>query len=196
MVEIIKYTRYKNYYAKRTKNGFSFVRRREATIFFNGEAQIFIDTTITESERPFCMIIEAENYIVNEPVTKAVIEPQLSIEIDSVAAITDDIASYAENKFSALRCRLEESLEYYDNAVIDILHFLGDENCKLNAAQLCKVAKKLQELERGHTAAKKELNRMKTVINAVYDIGAKASEFDYQPYKPRALQSLSEIICN
>ena len=194
MVELIKYTRYKNYYAKRTKNGFSFVRRREATIFFNGEAQIFIDTTITESERQYCEIIEAENFIVNESISKAVVEPKLSIESDSVAAITDDISSYAENKFSALKRRLEESLEYYDNAIVDILHFLGDENCKLNAAQLCKVAKKLQELERGHTIAKKELNRLKSVISEVYDIGLKAGEFDYQPYKPKAIHNLSEII--
>ena len=89
---------------------------------------------------------------------------------------------------------LRSTLAYYDNAIIDIMHFLGDENCKLNASQLCKVAKRLQELERGHTAAKKELNRIKAVIDAIYDINITASEFDYQPYKPKVIASIKEII--
>ena len=194
MIEIIEYTRYKNYYARRTKNGYSFVRRREATLFLQGEAQEFIDKIIAESERSYCKIIEAENYIVKESAIKSVAEPQIRIEADIVTGLAEDIGSYAENKFSDLKRSMENSLDYYNNAIVDILHFLGDEKCRLNGVQLCKVAKRLQELERGHTAAKKELNRIKTVIDAVYDISNKANEFDYKPYKPRVIQSLDEII--
>ena len=100
MVELIKYTRYKNYYAKRTKNGFSFVRRREATIFFQGEAQIFIDTTITESERPYCMVIEENSPIEAEkPIFRPKPEPKLTINADAVACITEEINTFAETRF-------------------------------------------------------------------------------------------------
>ena len=194
-IELIEYTRYKNYYAKCTKRGYSLVRRREATIFPLGEAQKFINTVIPESERSYYKVIEAENYTVKEIPAITKLKPQTSKMCDdSVSTITKDIGRYADDKFSSLKRRLESTLEYYDNAIIDILHFIGDENCRLNAVQLCKIAQKLQELERGHTTTKKELKRISTVIDAVTDIRYKADEFGYVPYKPKVLHNLDEII--
>lgn len=193
-IELIEYTRYKNYYVKRTKKGYSLVRRREATIFPKDEAQKFIELTVPLDDQHYFKIIEAEHYTPKKTIVQQAFTPEPTTSKDTVSIITEDIGKYAESKFFSLKRSLENQQEYYDNAIIDILHFIGDKNCRLNAVQLCKVAQKLQELERGHTATKKELKRISTVFDAVTDIRYKADEFGYVPYKPKVLHNIDEII--
>ena len=147
-------------------------------------------------DRQYFKVIEATNYTPRkEPPTSAQKPRKPNLEPkDTVATIAEDVERYTEDKLSSLRRRLETSLQYYDNAIIDVLHLLGAEDCRLNAVQLCKVAQKLQELERGHTATKKEIKRIDSVIGAVTDIKTKANEFDYCPYRPKVIHSIKELI--
>lgn len=195
-IELIEYLRYKNYFVRRTKKGYSLVRRREATIFPDGDAQKFINGNMSFDDRQYFKIIEASNYTPKKELPAPIQKPRKSnLEPkDTVAAIAEDVERYTEDKLSSLRKRLETSLQYYDNAIIDVLHLLGDENCRLNAVQLCKVAQRIQELERGHTSTKKEIKRIDSIIGAVTDIKKKADEFDYSPYRPKVIHSIKELI--
>ena len=192
-MQYLKYTKWDGYYLKRTDtNGYSLVKINEATKFNDGQARVFLNTTIPSNQRSHYEIVQCDGYVAPEKsMTTKIQEKQ---ETKDVAKIADTIQRYAVSQFAELRGELEKQLEYYDNAVIDILHFIGNENCKLNAVQLCKVAQKLQEFERGHTKTKKELRRIESIMDKVNSIKSDASNFNYSPYRPRVLHSLDEII--
>jgi len=58
---------------------------------------------------------------------------------------------------------LEWELQECDLSIIDLLHFLRDEDTKLNARQLCSFSKILREYERRHRDLKLSLNKCKLI---------------------------------
>ena len=193
-MQYLKYSKWNGYYVKRTTtNGYSLVKINEATKFNDGQARVFVNTVIPYDQRKHYEIIQCDRNITPEKttVTTKIQEKQ---EMKDTAKIAYTIQQYAVSQFSELKSELESQLNYYDSAIIDILHFIGDENCRLNAVQLCKVAQKLQEFERGHTKTKKELRRIESIMEKVNSIKSDASNFNYMPYKPRVLHSIDDII--
>lgn len=193
-MQYLKYRKYEGFYVKRTETGgYSLVRIDQATAFKDGKARYFLNTTIPFKQRKDYEIIQCGRDVT--PTKEMPIEkPPGKQNTEDTAKVASTIQQYALSQFTKLRQDLEKQLNYCDSAIIDILHFLGDENCRLNAVQLCKVAQKLQELERGHTAAKKELRRIESVMETVGSIKDKAGEFEYAPYKPKVLHSIKELI--
>ena len=193
-MQYLKYRKYEGFYAKRIDTGgYSLAPIDEATKFKDKQARVFLNTVIPFKQRKDFDIIQCGRY--ETPTTKtSATQPPSNKEIDDTAKVAYTIQQYATSQFAKLKQDLEKQLNYCDSAIIDVLHFLGDENCRLNAVQLCKVAQKLQEFERGHTAAKKELRRIESVMEAVGGIKDKAGEFEYQPYKPKVIHSIEELI--
>ena len=192
-MQYLKYTKWEGYYIKRTNtNGYSLVKINEATKFNDGQARVFLNTVIPFDQRKHYEIIQCDRSVVPEKPNVTKIQDKQ--EAKDTAKIAYTIQQYAVSQFTELKSELESQLNYYDNAIIDILHFIGDENCRLNAVQLCKVAQKLQEFERGHTKTKKELRRIESIMDKVNSIKNDASNFNYMPYKPRVLHSIDDII--
>ena len=192
-MQYLKYTKWDGYYVKRTDtNGYSLVKINEATKFNDGQARVFVNTVISSDQRKHYEIIQCDRSVVPEkPNVTKIQEKQ---EAKDTAKIAYTIQQYAVSQFLELKSELESQLNYYDSAIIDILHFIGDENCRLNAVQLCKVAQKLQELERGHTKTKKELRRIESIMDKVNSIKSDVNNFNYAPYRPRVLHSIDDII--
>ena len=192
-MQYLKYTKWDGYYVKRTDtNGYSLVKINEATKFNDGQARVFLNTTIPFDQRKHYEIIQCDRSVVPEKPNATKIQEKQ--EAKDTAKIAYTIQQYAVSQFSELKSELESQLNYYDSAIIDILHFIGDENCRLNAVQLCKVAQKLQEFERGHTKTKKELRRIESIMDKVNSIKSDVNNFNYMPYKPRVLHSIDDII--
>ena len=193
-MQYLKYTKYDGFYARRTETGgYELVPIEKATVFKDGKARYFLNTTIPFDQRRNYQIVPCNNKNVT-PSKQPPPQPKQELEGDTVAKAAANINQYALSQFGKLHADLEQRLTRCDNAIIDILHLLGDENCKLNAVQLCKVAKKIQEFEREHTAVKKELNRIDAVMEAVGNIKTKAAEFNYAPYKPKVIHNIKELI--
>ena len=192
-MQYLKYTKWDGYYIKRTNtNGYSLVKINEATKFNDGQARVFVNTVIPSDQRKHYEIIQCDRSVVPEkPNVTKIQEKQ---EAKDTAKIAYTIQQYAVSQFAELKSGLENQLSYYDGAIIDILHFIGDENCRFNAVQLCKVTQKLQEFERGHTKTKKELRRIESIMDKVNNIKSDAGNFDYAPYRPRVLHNIDEII--
>lgn len=193
-MQYLKYRKYEGFYVKRTDTGgYTLVHIGDATKFKDGKARAFLNITIPFKLRKDFDIIQCGK---EEPVTSKtpVTKPPSKNEVENTAKVAYTVQQYATSQFAKLKQDLERQLNYCDSAIIDTLHFLGDENCRLNAVQLCKVAQKLQEFERGHTAAKKELRRIETVMETVGSIKDQADKFEYQPYKPKVLHNIEELI--
>ena len=193
-MQYLKYRKYDGFYVKRIDTGgYSLVTVDQATTFKDGKARVFLNTAIPFKQRKDYEIIQCGRDVTPTKET-SVEKSQSKQEIEDTTKVAYTVQQYATSQFAKLKQDLEKQLNYCDSAIIDVLHFLGDENCRLNAVQLCKVAQKLQELERGHTAAKKELQRIDSIMETVGSIKEKASKFEYAPYKPKVLHNIKELI--
>lgn len=193
-MQYLKYRKYEGFYVKRIDTGgYSLVTIDQATTFKDGKARYFLNTVIPFKQRKDYDIIQCGRDVT--PTKEAPIEkPPGKQDMEDATKVAGTVQQYAMSQFAKLKQDLEKQLNYCDSAIIDVLHFLGDENCRLNAVQLCKVAQKLQELERGHTAAKKELQRIDSIMETVGSIKEKANKFEYAPYKPKVLHNIKELI--
>lgn len=98
------------------------------------------------------------------------------------------------NALIPLKNILNEKIKYYDNVILDIRHYIRDDNTKLNAADGYKVFRKLQLIERERASVKKELQRCSEYITDTINARKKAQEFEYEPYIPREITDMSHFL--
>ena len=82
----------------------------------------------------------------------------------------------------------------YDGMILDIRHWLRNENTKLNVCQGYQVVKKIQDIERARETCKKELQRVTALRNAVRKACQESVSFDYEDYKNRQIDDVRAFI--
>ena len=78
--------------------------------------------------------------------------------------------------------------------ILDIRHWLRDENTKLNVCQGYQVVKRLQDIERERAACKKELQRVTMLRDAVKKACRESVSFEYNEYKNREIEDVRAFI--
>lgn len=87
-----------------------------------------------------------------------------------------------------------QQLQKYDGMILDIRHWLRDQNTKLNACQGYQAMKKLQDIERERAACKKELQRVAILRGNIRKACNKAENFEYEEYKYRQIEDVGVFI--
>ena len=87
-----------------------------------------------------------------------------------------------------------KKLQGYDGMILDIRHWLRDENTKLNVCQGYQVVKRLQDIERERASCKKELQRVTMLRDAVKKACRESVSFEYNEYKNRQIEDVRAFI--
>lgn len=152
----------------------------KATQFSKNEAEKYINNQIRKSQR--------ELYYVSESKSKTTILIQNNSENNAIKnqVVTElkSIKSDIVRKFSKQKDKCIEKLQYYDGVILDIRHYIRDENTRLNACQAAKVLYKLQQIERSRADVKREIARINLIQDTIDTTINNADNFEYAPYKP------------
>ena len=90
--------------------------------------------------------------------------------------------------------RYTQELQKFDGMILDIRHWLRDQNTKLNACQGYQAMKKLQDIERERAVCKKELQRVAILRGNIRKACNKAENFEYEEYKYRQIENMKEFL--
>ena len=90
--------------------------------------------------------------------------------------------------------RLE--LIQYDNIILDLRHYIRDENTKANACWGYMVFKAMQDAERQRVERKKEYQRILLLKTNLEKSITTTQEFEYEPYKYRVISDIEQYIKN
>ena len=115
----------------------------KATQFSKNEAEKYINNQIKKSQR--------ELYYVSENKSKTILKQNISETNAIKAQVVSELKSIKSDivrKFSRQKDMCAEKLQYYDGIILDIRHYIRNENTRLNACQAAKVLYKLQQVER------------------------------------------------
>lgn len=162
----------------------------KATIFNSGEAEKYIRNQVKKSDRMLYDIELVDSPIKQPKVQKVVPE----FTKDSVVSALTKIKESAIDKLSDKKHTYIDKLQYYDDIILDIRHYIRDENTRLNACQAANVLYRLQRIERKRAEVKCELNRIGQVIDTFTDAINVAKTFEYAPYKPRVIKDMDEFL--
>ena len=162
----------------------------KATQFSKNEAEKYINNQIRKSQR--------ELYYVSECKSKTTISKQNNFENNAiknqVVSELKSIKSDIVRKFSKQKDKCIEKLQYYDGVILDIRHYIRDENTRLNACQAAKVLYKLQQIERSRVDVKREIARINLIQDTIDSTINNADNFEYVPYKPRVIENMDEFL--
>ena len=163
----------------------------KATTFKAGEAEKYIKNRVKKSDRA---LYDIES--VPSSIKKAKISDPPKPEFTKTSVITElvNIKNSVINKLSDRQHMYMDKLQYYDDAILDIRHYIRDENTRLNACQAANVLYKLQRIERKRAEVKCELKRIGQVFDSVNNAISVANEFEYSPYKPRVIQNMEDFL--
>ena len=129
------------------------------------EANDFLRKMFSKKARKKYRAVKSEN---DSSIELIPLKPNTSEE--STANLQLSIDSFDETIHVRLDPEIEkysQKLQEYDGMILDIRHWLRDENTKLNVCQGYQVVKKLQDIERARAACKKELQRVSALRNNV-----------------------------
>lgn len=87
-----------------------------------------------------------------------------------------------------------QELQKFDGMILDIRHWLRDQNTKLNACQGYQAMKKLQDIERKRVECKKELQRVAILRGNIRKACNKAENFEYEEYKYRQIEDVRAFL--
>lgn len=156
---------------------------KKATIFNTGEAEKYIHNQMKKSMRNTVAVVGCTDVKNTED----------ALKLDTVSElqfVKDDI----RNKLSQKKNKCSEKLQYYDDMILDIRHYIRDDKTKLNACQAAKVLYKLQKIERCRADVKRELQRIQQIFQGIDDVIKTANNFKYDDYKPRVIHDMSDFL--
>lgn len=162
----------------------------KATTFKAGEAEKYIKNQVKKSDRTLYNI---------ESVSIPKKQPKISDPPESEFKKTSVISELKKIKDSMSRLSdrqhmYMDKLQYYDDVILDIRHYIRDENTRLNACQAANVLYRLQRIERKRAEVKCELKRIYQVFDSIDNAIGVANEFHYTPYKPRVIDDMDEFM--
>ena len=162
------------------------------------EATDFIRKTFSKKKR--------KNYKVRKSNSEMKFTSQGFVSVDSDSNTKDKNSKICfeeciKSVNNAVNTYLNPDIEYYviemqkyDRIILDIRHWLRDENTKLNAYQGWKTMNVMQELERKRAACKKELQRVVILKGSLRNACKKSENFEYEEYKNREIENVAEFI--
>ena len=162
----------------------------KATQLSKNEAEKYIHNQIRKSQR--------ELYYVSECKSKTTISKQNNYDNNTiknqVVSELKSIKSDIIRKFSKQKDKCTEKLQYYDGAILDIRHYIRNENTRLNACQAAKILYKLQQIERSRADVKREIARINLIQDTIDSSINNADNFEYAPYKPRVIEDMDKFL--
>ena len=156
------------------------------------EANDFIRKMFSKKARKKYRAVKSENDTAAELIP---LKPSSAEE--STANLKSSIDSFDETIHTQLDPEIEkysQELQKYDGMILDIRHWLRNENTKLNVCQRYKIVKKIQDIERARETCKKELQRVTALRNAVRKACQESVSFDYEDYKNRQIDDVRAFI--
>ena len=90
--------------------------------------------------------------------------------------------------------RLEKKVDYYDDVILDIRHYIRNDNTKVNACYGYKIFQLLQLVERKRISCKEEIIRLNKFQYKFDNLLGSVSTFSLEPYKPRVLNDIENYI--
>lgn len=162
----------------------------KATTFKAGEAERYIKNQVKKSDRTLYNI-EAVSIPVKQPKISDPPEPEFkkTSVISELKKIKDSMGKLSDRQHMYM-----DKLQYYDDVILDIRHYIRDENTRLNACQAANVLYRLQRIERKRAEVKCELKRIYQVFDSIDNAISVANEFHYTPYKPRVIDDMDEFM--
>ena len=156
------------------------------------EANDFIRKMFSRKARKKYRAVKSEN---DSELELVPLKPDVAKE--STVNLKSSIDSFNETIHTHLDPEIEsysKKLQEYDGMILDIRHWLRDENTKLNVCQGYQVVKKIQDIERARETCKKELQRVTALRNAVRKACQESVSFDYEDYKNRQIDDVRAFI--
>ena len=156
------------------------------------EANDFIRKMFSRKARKKYRAVKSEN---DSELELVPLKPDVAKE--STVNLKSSIDSFNETIHTHLDPEIEsysKKLQEYDGMILDIRHWLRDENTKLNVCQGYQVVKKLQDIERARAACKKELQRVSALRNNVRKACQQSVSFEYEDYKNRQIDDVRTFI--
>ena len=156
------------------------------------EANDFIRKMFSKKARKKYRAVKSEN---DSELELVPLKPDVAKE--STVNLKSSIDSFNETIHTHLDPEIEsysKKLQEYDGMILDIRHWLRDENTKLNVCQGYQVVKKLQDIERARAACKKELQRVSALRNNVRKACQESVSFEYEDYKNRQIDDVRTFI--
>ena len=155
---------------------------RKATVFQMNEAEKYINNQVKKSQRSLYTVQKI-----------SLLSPIDTYKTDTLYEL-NSIKETVQRKFSDRRNKYVEKLQYYDGVILDLRHYIRDNNTRLNACQAAKILFKLQKIERNRADIKREIQRIDLINNSVENAIAEADKFDYEEYKPRCIKDMDEFL--
>ena len=155
---------------------------RKATVFQRNEAEKYINNQIKKSQRSL--------YTVQKITPPSPIDTYKTDTLYELNSIKETV----QRKFSDRRSKYVEKLQYYDGVILDLRHYIRDNNTRLNACQAAKILFKLQKIERNRADIKREIQRIDLINNSVENAITEADKFEYEEYKPRCIKDMDEFL--
>ena len=156
------------------------------------EANDFIRKMFSRKARKKYRAVKSEN---DSELKLVPLKPDVAKE--STVNLKSSIDSFNETIHTHLDPEIEsysKKLQEYDGMILDIRHWLRDENTKLNVCQGYQVVKKIQDIERARETCKKELQRVTALRNAVRKACQESVSFEYEDYKNRQIDDVRTFI--
>lgn len=117
-------------------------------------------------------------------------EPIEDIDCSFSQTVQNAISTYLLPDIDQYRAELKK----YDDIILDIRHYIRDENMKANACMGYKIFKRLQEVERKRANCKKELQRLVRLQSGIQNAITESENFEYEPYRNRIIENMLEFI--
>ena len=182
------------YIKKTTNNQITYTYSESLADVFPSEreANDFIRKMFSKKARKKYRAVKSEN---DSELELVPLKPDVAKE--STVNLKSSIDSFNETIHTHLDPEIEsysKKLQEYDGMILDIRHWLRDENTKLNVCQGYQVVKKLQDIERARAACKKELQRVSALRNNVRKACQESVSFEYEDYKNRQIDDVRTFI--
>lgn len=128
----------------------------------------------------------------NTPENPAEPQPQAVECLSFTETIQQAINTYLSPDIDKYKAELKQ----YDDMILDIRHYIRDENMNANACMGYKIFKRLQIVERKRVVCKKELQRLLKLQTGIQNSITESENFEYEPYRNRIVTNMLEFIDN
>lgn len=128
----------------------------------------------------------------NTPENPAEPQPQAAKCLSFTETIQQAINTYLSPDIDKYKAELKQ----YDDMILDIRHYIRDENTNVNACMGFKIFKRLQSVERKRVICKKELQRLLKLQAGIQTSITESENFEYEPYRNRIVTNMLEFIDN
>ena len=119
-------------------------------------------------------------------------QPQAAECLSFTETIQQAINTYLSPDIDKYKAELKQ----YDDMILDIRHYIRDENMNANACMGYKIFKRLQIVERKRVICKKELQRLLKLQAGIQTSITESENFEYEPYRNRIVTNMLEFIDN